>query len=44
MKNKYYKMVSSVVITGAFLIIAFGSGDDEKKIEWKKNSQECFCL
>ena len=43
MKNNYFKIISSTIITGAFLFIAFGSGDDEKKSEWKKNSKECFC-
>jgi hypothetical protein len=43
MQNKYFKIVSSVVIAGAFLFVAFGSGDSEKKTEWKKNSKECFC-
>ena len=43
MENKYFKIIGTTLITGAFLFIAFGSGDDEKKSEWKKNSKECFC-
>lgn len=28
---------------GVFLFLAFGSGENEKKVEWKKNSKESFC-
>jgi len=30
MKLKFVKMVASLFITGSFLIIAFGSGEDKK--------------
>lgn len=43
MKKYYFKLISSTLIVGAFILIAFGSGDDEKKVEWKKNSKESFC-
>lgn len=43
MKNNYLNFLGSVFIVGAFLFIACGSGDNEKKEEWKKNSKECFC-
>lgn len=39
MKKNYFKLISSTFIAGAFLFIAFGSGNDEKKTEWKKNSK-----
>jgi hypothetical protein len=43
MKKNYLKPIGSAFIAVAFLFIAFGSGNDEKKTEWKKNSKECFC-
>jgi hypothetical protein len=30
-KNKYFKIISSILIVGAFILIAFGSGNEEKK-------------
>ena len=35
MKKNYLKIISSTFIVGAFLIIAFGSGNDDKKNEVK---------
>jgi hypothetical protein len=43
MKKNYLKLIGSTFIVGAFLLVAYGSGDDEKKAEWKKNSKESFC-
>lgn len=42
MKNKS-KLISSLLITGLFLLIAFGSGKDDKKVAWVSNSKELFC-
>lgn len=35
MKNKYFKIISSTLIVGAFILIAYGSGSDDKKNEVK---------
>jgi len=43
MKINYLKTVTSLFIGGVFLFLAFGSGNEEKKSEWKKNSKDSFC-
>jgi hypothetical protein len=42
-KNKLFKAIGSVLLVSAFLTISYGSGEDENKEEWKKNSKESFC-
>lgn len=42
-KNKFFKAIGSVLLVSTFLTISFGSGEDENKEEWKKNSKESFC-
>ncbi|WP_291139654.1 hypothetical protein [Flavobacterium sp. UBA7663] len=41
--KKKSKLISSVLITGVFLLVAFGSGKDDKKVAWVSNSKELFC-
>jgi hypothetical protein len=41
--KNYLKLVSSIIIVGVFIFLAFGSGENAKKSEWKKNSKENFC-
>jgi hypothetical protein len=42
MKKKYFRIICSILTTVAFLIIAFGSGEEDKQ-QWQKNSKEFFC-
>ena len=42
MKNQF-KIIGSTLIAGAFLLIAFGSGEDNQKSSWTKNSKEIIC-
>jgi hypothetical protein len=41
--KKTFKIISSAIITGAFVFIALGSGNDDKKEGWVNNSKESFC-
>lgn len=42
MNKKYLKIISFSIIGLIFLFIAFGSGEEDKKSEWVKNSKEMF--
>jgi len=42
-KNKFFKIIGSVLMASSFLFLAFGSSEDDNKEEWVKNSKESFC-
>ncbi|MCR4030284.1 MULTISPECIES: hypothetical protein [Flavobacterium] len=43
MNKNYLKLISSIFISGIFVLIAFGSTDNEPTEVFKKNSKEAFC-